>query len=193
MGDDSKRPQSRRSALSVAAGAFVVTGGAAAVWPLLSSLSPNTASPRDTIEVELGGIAEGSWRKVSWRGSPFFVRHRTAQEIADAQGGALGELRDGLARVDGQPASLPATDANRTKPGQAAWLVVSGLCPRSACLIEAQRPTFEGIDKGISWFCPCDACRFDAAGRVRSGLSLENLAVPLYHFISATRIEIGSG
>ena len=192
MRDDPRQPRSRRSVLSTAAGAFALTGGAVALWPLVSSLSPNAGSPRDTLEVDLATIAEGTWREVPWHGLPIVVRHRTPQEIGDAQGVALTDLRDGLARVAGERAGLPATDANRTKPGQARWLVVSGICPRSSCRIEARRPDFDGIDKGIAWLCPCDGCRFDTAGRIRTGLSLENLAVPPYRFIAPTRIEIGT-
>jgi ubiquinol-cytochrome c reductase iron-sulfur subunit len=169
----------------------VLAGGAAAIWPLVTSLSPNPGSPRDVVAVDLTGIGEGEWRMVRWRAMPVVVRHRTAQEIAAAREVPISELRDGLARVAGQPESLPATDQNRTKPGQQRWLVVTGLCPRSGCVVDARRPG-EDLEAGIAWFCPCDACRFDTSGRIRSGLSTENLAVPLYRFISPTRIEIGA-
>lgn len=184
------KPQTRRSLIGVAAGSFVVVGAGAAVWPLVASQSPNRSSPRDVIEVDLAGIGEGEWRTVRWRGMPVVVRHRSAREIAAAQDVAIEDLRDGLARVAGQPSKLSALDANRTKPGQPQWLVVTAMCPRSGCLVEARRPG-EGLDSGLAWFCPCDACQFDTSGRVRKGLSLENLAVPPYRFLGRTRIEIG--
>lgn len=191
MRDDPRGFSSRRSLLSAAAGTLVLAGGAA-MWPLVSSLSPNPGSPRDAIEVDLAGIEEGAWRRVPWRGLPIVVRHRTAAEIAAARNVSIADLRDGYARVAGQPSNLPATDANRTKPGQSKWLVVTGTCPRSGCVVEALG-SGDGLEPGIAWFCPCDGCRFDTAGRIRSGLSLENLAVPLYRFIFSTRIEIGVG
>jgi ubiquinol-cytochrome c reductase iron-sulfur subunit len=171
------------------AGSFVAMGGAAALWPLVTSLSPHPGSPRDVVEVDLAGIGEGEWRTVGWRALPIVVRHRTAQEIEAARSIEIGALRDGFARVAGQPASLPAIDANRTR-GEPRWLVVTGVCPRSGCIVEAKRPG-DGFEPGIAWFCPCDACQFDTSGRVRKGLSLENLAVPLYRFLSPTRIMIG--
>lgn len=174
------------------AGSFVAVGGAAAVWPLVSSLSPNPSSPRDVLEVDLTGIGEGEWRTIRWRAQPIVVRHRTAQEIAAARDVSISDLRDGLARVAGQPPALAASDENRTKPAQPTWLVVTAVCPRSGCVVEPRRPG-DGFETGIAWLCPCDACRFDTSGRIRSGLSPENLAVPLYRFISPTRIEIGVG
>lgn len=184
------KPQTRRGFIGVATGSFVTVGAAAAIWPLLASQSPNRSSPRDLVEVDLAGIGEGEWRTVRWRAMPIVVRHRSAQGIAAAESVAIEELRDGLARVAGLPAKLPATDANRTKPGQARWLVIVATCPRSGCIVEARRPG-EGLDREMAWFCPCDACQFDTSGRVRKGLSLENLAVPPYRFLTQTRIEIG--
>lgn len=181
---------SRRHFGSIAAGSFVAVGGVAAVWPLVANMAPNSASPKDTVEVDLSGIAAGDWRRVPWRAMPIVVRHRTLREIDAARRVQVTDLRDRLARVAGQPEKLPATDEGRTKPGRAAWLVVVGACPRSGCLLDPRRPG-EDADPRTAWFCPCDACRFDASGRVIAGLSIENLPVPLYRFISPARIEIG--
>lgn len=190
MRDESANGASRRHFLSIAAGSFVVVGGAAAVWPLLATMAPNSGSPRDTVEVDLTGIAAGDWRRVPWRAMPVVVRHRTPQEIELARRVPVSDLRDGLARVAGQPDKLPASDENRIKPGHAEWLVVIGACPRSYCLLEPRR-SGEVAEPDTAWFCPCDACRFDSSGRVIGGLSTENLAVPLYRFVAPTRIEIG--
>ena len=183
---------SRRHVLSVVAGSFVVVGGAAAMWPFVASMAPHRGSPRDSVEVDLTGIGAGDWRRVPWRAAPVVVRHRTPHEIEAARRVDLTGFRDGLARVAGQPDKLPATDENRTKPGQAQWLVVAGACPRSGCIIVPRRPG-EDTDPRTAWLCPCDACRFDASGRVIAGPSTENLPIPLYRFLSPTRIEIGIG
>lgn len=181
---------SRRNFLPIAAGSFVAVGGAAAMWPLLANMAPNRGSPKDTVEVDLTGIAEGDWRRVSWRATPVAVRHRTPQEIELARRVPVSDLRDGSARVAGQSDKLPAIDENRIRPGHAEWLVVVGACPRNGCLLEPRRPG-EDTDPLTAWFCPCDACRFDSSGRVIGGLSTENLMVPLYRFLSPARIEIG--
>lgn len=191
MADSPPKSTCRRQFLPIAAGSFVAVGGAAALWPLFANMAPNRGSPKDTVEVDLTGIAEGDWRRISWRATPVVVRHRTPQEIELARRVRVSDLRDGLARVAGQPDKLPASDENRIKPGHAEWLVVIGACPRSYCLLELRR-LGEVSEPDTAWFCPCDACRFDSSGRVTAGLSTENLAVPLYRFVSPTRLEIGS-
>ena len=124
-------------------------------------------------EVELGPIAEGQAITAMWRGKPVFVRRRTAQEIQEARAVPLGELRD------------PATDQARTKPGKEQWLIVVGVCTHLGCVPLGQQGDYGG------WFCPCHGSQYDTAGRIRKGPAPQNLAVPLYTYISDTKIRIG--
>ena len=49
----------------------------------------------------------------------------------------------------GAPPSLPATDANRTKPGKENWLVMIGICTHLGCIPKGQAP---GDDQGpLRW------------------------------------------
>ncbi len=55
-----------------------------------------------------------------WRGKPIFIRHRTADEIAEANEVSLTELRH------------QETDAERTQKPE--WLVMLGVCTHLGCV-----------------------------------------------------------
>ncbi|TIV09056.1 MAG: ubiquinol-cytochrome c reductase iron-sulfur subunit, partial [Mesorhizobium sp.] len=40
-------------------------------------------------------------------------------------------------------------------------------------------------------FCPCHGSQYDTAGRIRKGPAPENMAIPVFKFISDTKILIG--
>ena len=54
-----------------------------------------------SLEVDISGIEEGQTVTVKWRGKPVFIRHRTAEEIAEAANTDVAGFRD------------PQTDAER--------------------------------------------------------------------------------
>ena len=63
---------------------------------------------------------------MKWRGKPVFIRHRTAEEISEADAVPLSALRD------------PQTDAERaTKPE---WLVMVGVCTHLGCVPLGNKP-----------------------------------------------------
>ena len=177
--------QTRRDFLEI----FAVTAGAAGVmaaaWPFIDSMNPATDTlAMLTTDVDLANIAEGQAITVSWRGKPVFVRHRTAAEIAAAQGVDLKELRD------------PQTDAARVK--QAEWLVVLGVCTHLACIPGGQKATEPKGEFG-GWFCPCHGSQYDTSGRIRKGPAPRNLEVPMkenhkdfnYAFLTDDSVRIG--
>ena len=82
---------------------------------------------------ELGGIAEGDTVTVKWRGKPVFVRHRTPDEIADAEAVDIKTLRD------------QETDAARVLKSE--WLVVLGVCTHLGCVPLVNQGEYNG------WFC----------------------------------------
>jgi ubiquinol-cytochrome c reductase iron-sulfur subunit len=85
---------------------------------------------------------------------------------------------------------LPATDANRTKPGKEKWLVMIGICTHLGCIPKGQSA---GDDKGPygGWFCPCHGSAYDTSGRIRMGPAPRNLEIPPYQFTADTKIKIG--
>ncbi len=74
-----------------------------------------------------------------WRGKPVFIRHRTADEIAEANAVDVKSLRD------------PQTDAERTQKPE--WLVMLGVCTHLGCV-----PIGEAGDYG-GWYCPVSDAR----------------------------------
>lgn len=167
----------RRDFLQLTAAAFGAVGAGAVAWPFVNSLNP----AKDTlalasIEVDIAGIEVGQSVTVVWRGKPVFIRHRTAEEIAEAEKVDVALLRD------------KETDKDRVKKPE--WLVVVGICTHLGCIPQGQKV---GEIKGEydGWFCPCHGSAYDTSGRIRGGPAPLNLAVPPYEFLSDTRIKIG--
>jgi len=76
----------RRDFLYIATGAAAVVATGAAVWPLISQMSPDASTlALASTEVDLSGVAVGQILTVKWRGNPVFVRHRTEKEIKEAE------------------------------------------------------------------------------------------------------------
>lgn len=93
------------------------------------------------VELDLAAIPEGKNVIIKWRGKPVFIRHRTADEIAEARSTDLKGLRD------------PESDEARTKKPE--WLVMLGVCTHLGCV-----PIGEAGDYG-GWFCPCHGSHYD--------------------------------
>ena len=158
------------------AGAGAVATGAA-VWPLINQMNPSAdVLALSSIEVDLSAIGEGAAVTVKWRGKPIFIRHRTAEEIQEADAVPLADLRD------------PQTDAQRAiKPE---WLVVVGVCTHLGCVPLGNKPGEPKGDYG-GWFCPCHGSHYDTAGRIRKGPAPLNLFVPEYAYLTDTSVRIG--
>lgn len=115
------------------------------------------------IEVDLTNIPEGKNLIVKWRGKPVFIRHRTSDEISEANETPLSDLKD---------AQL---DSDRVKKPE--WLVMLGVCTHLGCV-----PIGEAGDFG-GWFCPCHGSHYDISGRIRKGPAPLNLEIPTYEFL----------
>jgi len=176
----------RRDFLYIATGAVGAVGLAATVWPFINQMNPDaSALALATSEVDIGSIQAGESVTVKWRGKPVVVRNRTEQEIADAKAAALSELKDPIARNANLPADAPATDANRAAEGKENWFVMVNVCTHLGCIPLGQEGEYHG------WFCPCHGSVYDTAGRIRKGPAPENMAIPVYSFLSDTKIRIG--
>jgi ubiquinol-cytochrome c reductase iron-sulfur subunit len=174
----------RRDFLYVATGAMGAVGAAAAAWPFIDQMNPSSAVlALASIEVDLTPIQVGQSITVVFRGHPLFVRRRSPKEIAEARAVPLSDLPDPLARNQNLPDDAPATDANRESKPE--WLIVSGVCTHLGCTPTA----FEGDFGG--WLCHCHGSMYDTAGRIRRGPAPQNLEIPVYSFVSPTRIKVG--
>jgi ubiquinol-cytochrome c reductase iron-sulfur subunit len=144
---------SRRDFLYIATGAVGVVGVGFAVWPLIHQMNPDASvQALASIEVNLEAITEGQSITVMWRGKPVFIRHRTAEEIAEAEAVELDVLPD------------PQTDADRVQQPQ--WLIMVGICTHLGCVPLGQKPGGQDYN---GWFCPCHGSHYDTSGRIRKG------------------------
>lgn len=164
----------RRDFLYVAAGAVAAVGVAGVAWPLINQLNPDASVlALSSIEYDVASIGVGESVTIKWRGMPVFVRHRTDEEIREAEDTPLSELKD------------PQPDSERVKEGHAEWLIMVATCTHLGCIPVGESGEFGG------WLCPCHGSQFDTSGRIRKGPAPTNLLVPEYEFISDTVVKIG--
>ena len=179
----------RRDFLYVASGAIGAVGVAAMAWPFIDQMNPSSATlAAGTTEIDLSSIQAGQQVVFKFRGHPLFVRRRTPAEIAEANAVPVNSLPDPLANNDNLPDGAPASDANRaTKPE---WLILIGVCTHLGCTPTVSTPQMPEGDYG-GWLCHCHGSQYDTAGRIRKGPAPRNLQVPVYSFLSATRVKVG--
>lgn len=139
---------------------------AAGAQATVSDFLANMSASADVLalakaEVDLNSIPEGKNVTIKWRGKPVFIRHRTADEIAEANNVNIQSLRD------------PQADADRVKRPE--WLVMLGVCTHLGCV-----PIGEAGDFG-GWYCPCHGSHYDISGRIRKGPAPLNLEIPGKH------------
>jgi len=151
-------------------------GGAYAAKSLVSHFVMSWSASQDVlamakIEVKLGDIPEGKNMTFKWRGKPLFIRHRTANEIAEVSAVDPASLRD------------PQTDAERVKDAE--WLIILGVCTHLGCVPIANAGEFGG------YYCPCHGSHYDASGRIRKGPAPLNLEVPYYEFPEEGLVIVG--
>ena len=167
----------------VATGALGAVGVAAVAWPFINNLNPAADTlALSTVEVNVQPIAVGQAVTVKWRGKPLFVRHRTPEEIKEAEAVPMSQLRD------------PQTDNSRVtdtaKKVRPEWLIQIGVCTHLGCVPLGNKP---GDPKGPfgGWFCPCHGSAYDTSGRIRQGPAPKNLEIPPYLFTSDTLVRVG--
>ena len=176
----------RRDFLYVATGMAAVVGAGAVAWPFIDQMRPDASTlALASVEVDVSSLTPGTSLIVKWRGKPVVVRNRTEKEMKDGEAVNLADLKDPIARNANLPSDAPATDANRTTPGKEAWMVMVQVCTHLGCIPLGQEGDFGG------WFCPCHGSQYDTAGRIRKGPAPENMAIPVFKFISDTKILIG--
>ena len=174
---ETSQGKSRRDFIVVASYAMGAVGAGAFAWPLIDQMNPAADTlALASIEVDISKIAEGQSITLKWRGKPVFIRHRTADEIRQAQDVDI----DGLRHPEGD-------EIRAQKPE---YLVVLGVCTHLGCVPLGQK-VGEVRGEYDGWFCPCHGSDYDASGRIRKGPAPTNLEVPPYAFLSDNVIRIG--
>ncbi|TVY47653.1 Cytochrome b-c1 complex subunit Rieske, mitochondrial [Lachnellula occidentalis] len=153
-------------------GALTAAGAKATVQDFLVNMSASAdVLAMAKVEVDLSTIPEGKNVLIKWRGKPVFIRHRTADEIKQAENVKVETLRD------------PQKDEERVKKPE--WLIMVGVCTHLGCV-----PIGEAGDFG-GWFCPCHGSHYDISGRIRKGPAPLNLEIPTYEFPEDMSLVIG--
>lgn len=153
-------------------GLLSAAGAKSTVEAFLSSMSASAdVLAMSKIEVKLSAIPEGKNVIVKWQGKPVFIRHRTPDEIAEAQNTPLTGLRH------------PETDDMRVKRPE--WLVMLGICTHLGCVPIGEAGDYNG------WFCPCHGSHYDISGRIRKGPAPLNLEIPAYEFSDDDALIVG--
>jgi len=169
--------ETRRDFLFLTAAAFGAVGVGTVAWPFIDQMNPAADTVAlSTTDVDLTPIEVGQAITVMWQGKPVFIRHRTPEEIKQAEDTDIAALRD------------PQTDKDRAEKPQ--WLIVVGICTHLGCVPQGQKAA-EVKGEYNGWFCPCHGSHYDTSGRIRKGPAPTNLAVPPYRFTSDTAIRIG--
>ncbi|BGP21020.1 hypothetical protein JCM10213_003216 [Rhodosporidiobolus nylandii] len=144
-------------------GLVTAAGAKSTVTDFLTNMSASSdVLALAKVEVDLTSIPEGKNVIIKWRGKPVFIRHRTQDEIAEANQVDVSSLRD------------PQKDSERVKKPE--WLVMLGVCTHLGCV-----PIGEAGDYG-GWYCPCHGSHYDISGRARRGPAPLNLEIPEYEF-----------
>ncbi|KAL1922664.1 uncharacterized protein VTP21DRAFT_10203 [Calcarisporiella thermophila] len=159
--------------LMIGTTSFVTMAGAkATVHDFLSNMAASAdVLALAKVEVDLSNIPEGQNVTIKWRNKPVFIRHRTPDEIEEANTVDVASLRD------------PQADAERVKKPE--WLVMVGVCTHLGCVPIGEAGEFGG------WYCPCHGSHYDISGRIRKGPAPLNLEVPEYNFADENTLVIG--
>jgi len=123
-------------------------------------------------EIELGGVPEGTSVTMKWRGKPLFVRHRSAEQIADMAKVDIGGLRD--------------QEADTERCQNEKFLICLGVCTHLGCVPIADSGNYAG-----GYFCPCHGSHYDAAGRIRQGPAPLNLEIPPHTYLADDLVKVG--
>ena len=184
---------SRRDFLYIATGMVGAVGAAATLVPLIDQMNPDasTLAAGGPVDVDVSKIAEGSQIVVHWRERPIWVFHRSKATLRRCRAARTSHCCP--IRIPGSTAAAlrhqlaPLGQAGVRRAGR--HLHASRLYP--AVLSDRERDSPVANWSG-GYFCPCHGSKYDAAGRVFSGVPAPyNLPVPPYRFLNDTTIRIG--
>jgi ubiquinol-cytochrome c reductase iron-sulfur subunit len=183
----------RRKMLTVSASVVGAAGGAAALVPFVSTMSPSAKAlaAGAPVEVDISKLEVGQKIQVEWRRKPVWIVRRS-DEMLSALDEVEAKLRDPSSdALEMQPAF--ARNSNRSLKPEV--LVLVGICTHLGCS-PTFRPELAPADLGADWkggfYCPCHGSLFDISGRVYKNLPAHNnLEVPPYKYLSDNVLLIG--
>lgn len=193
MAENETHDSGRRRFITLTTAAIGGAGAVAAAVPFLASWQPSARamSAGAPVTVNIGKLEPGALLTVKWRGEPIFVYRRTAEELA-----TLKTLDGKLADPNSDdPVFTPEFAKNEYRSIKPEVSVLRGICTHLGC-VPAEKFAVKPQPWDQNWkggfFCPCHNSFYDMAGRVYKSMPApSNLAVPPYHFIDESTIEIG--
>ncbi|MDX1460355.1 MAG: ubiquinol-cytochrome c reductase iron-sulfur subunit [Xanthomonadales bacterium] len=191
MSSDGVNKDRRRFLIATTSVVGGVGAGFAAV-PFVKSFNPSAKAQAvgAPVEVNVSKMDYGQLLKVQWRGQTIGILKRSPRMLEDLD--SLSEvLRDPASEESDQP-EYAANDSRALRPE---FLVVNMHCTHLGCvpqMIPQVGPQpFDDDWKG-GFYCPCHKSKFDAAGRVYTGVPAPtNLKIPPYSFIDDQTLIIG--
>ena len=184
----------KRDFLFLATGSLATVGVATTLWPFIDQMNPDAATiaAAGPVDIDIGALQPGQRVVTLWASRPVFVVKRAQPALDELKNPKLlSQLRD----PDSAQNQQPVYAANWSRSVKPEILVLVGVCTHLGC-IPLFYPTPSATAPVPSWpggyFCPCHGSKYDAAGRVFSGVPAPyNLPVPPYHFTSDTTIRVG--
>ena len=184
----------RRDFLFIASATVATVGAVATLVPLIDQMNPDasTLAAGGPVDVDVSKIAEGSQIVVRWRERPIWIYHRSKQTL-DMLQNAKDTSR--LSDPNSEQAQQPPYATNWHRSLKPEYGVLVGICTHLGCIplfFPNPSQTTPVADWIGGYFCPCHGSKYDAAGRVYSGVPAPyNLPVPPYHFVNDTTLRIG--
>ena len=192
---DSHAPDAtRRDFLYIATAAVGAVGAAAALVPLIAQMNPDasTLAAGGPVDLDISKIEEGAQIVIRWRQRPIFVFRRSQKTLQAMQSSQMTSL---LSDPNSEQMQQPPYATNWHRSVKPEFGIVVGICTHLGC-IPMFYPNASATTPVSNWpggyFCPCHGSKYDAAGRVFSGVPAPyNLPVPPYHFVNDTTIRVG--
>lgn len=187
-------PASRRDFLYIATAIVGAVGTIATLVPLVDQMNPDasTLAAGGPVDVDVSKIEVGSQIMVRWRERPIWVYHRSPQALQMLQSPQDVSLLSDPNSDNPQQAPYATNWHRSVKPE---FGVLVGICTHLGCIplfFPAPSATTPVANWIGGYFCPCHGSKYDAAGRVYSGVPAPyNLPVPPYRFLNDTTIRIG--
>ncbi|MGA2815542.1 MAG: ubiquinol-cytochrome c reductase iron-sulfur subunit [Xanthobacteraceae bacterium] len=184
----------RRNFLYIATGTVAAVGAAAVLVPLIAQMNPDasTLAAGGPVDLDISKIAPGQQVVIRWRERPIFVFRRTPETLKSLQEATLTSQ---LSDPNSQQVQQPPYASNWHRSIKPEFGILVGICTHLGC-IPMFYPQPNASSPVTNWpggyFCPCHGSKYDAAGRVFSGVPAPyNLPVPPYTFVNDTTIRVG--
>ena len=174
--------EERRDFIHIAAISATVGGAGLVAYPLVDQMNAaGDTKAASSLEVDISKVPQGGEIRVLIGGKPFFLRHRTPEEIAAAVNTDASKMPDPQTDEE-RLVALPDGNFNL------AILITSGACTHVGCVPVG--PAQGNVGDYGGWYCPCHGSHYDTSGRIRKGPAPKNLPVPDYEWVTPALVKI---